>query len=303
MNDDAQKHEGIQKSSGGKESYFEILPLSPRKTKWEWIARDSAIGLLVFLVSYIATLFIKDTDEFFLMFCFLISTTVVVLLMPCRLLIFYFIKNIYVDGNYVNIQRIKPDDLLKRWGRNIGQDFVNIILETKLTVYLNFEMKNDSAFKIKYFHSPFYPDDERGSVVHNSRCFFDLNEVRSIERNIPRLRTGNGQCQGESQEQIQQLEKDRNGAKTEPARLARAEKRAEKANKDSLFFAHMMLEMVKDPAPKAVFTRQKYRDIAKGVARKAYIKEQNLNHPSFETIDRLRKSLPVQFRNEGNAPK
>ncbi|MFW5489116.1 MAG: hypothetical protein ACNI3A_12000 [Desulfovibrio sp.] len=133
--------------------------------------------------------------------------------------------------------------------------------------------------------------------------FFDLNEVRSIERNIPLLRTGNGQLLEELQERIQHLEKDRNDTKTEPARLARAEKRAEKANKDSLFFAHMMLEMVKDPAPKAVFTRQNYKDIAKGVAQKAYIVEQNLNHPSFETIDRLRKSLPVQFRNEGNAPK
>ncbi|MFW5489117.1 MAG: hypothetical protein ACNI3A_12005 [Desulfovibrio sp.] len=172
MNDDAQKHEGIQKSSGGKESYFKILPLSPRKTNWEWIARDSAIGLLVFLVSYISTRFIKDADDFFLMFCFLISTIVVVFLMLCRLLIFYCIKNMYVDGNYVNIQRIKPDDLLKRWGRNVGQDFVNIILETNLTVYLNSEMKNSSAFIIKYFHSPFYPDDARESVVHNSRCFF-----------------------------------------------------------------------------------------------------------------------------------
>ncbi|NDV28150.1 hypothetical protein [Desulfovibrio sp. JC010] len=228
--------------------------------------------------------------------------------------------------------RISAADLRKRWDREVGHDFLNVIFETRLKVFLRSERNPERALIARSFYSQFMPDKERIAILFNEGCFFDLDEVHRAEEACPRLkpvdyasiealRSKVDELQNELEMElrlkaelpevnveafdlkIKELEKELEDARTLKARLTKSEKKLEGARKEGFFFANMILEMVADPTAKKQFPHKEYKAIADKVITKDYIQKLEMVRPANSVIEEFRENLPAEFRHEGNKPK
>lgn len=195
--------------------------------------------------------------------------------------------------------RISAADLRKRWGREVSHDFLNVVFETRLNVYLRSEKNPKRALIVKGFYSQFMPDKDQVSILFNEGCFFDLNEILRVEEAYSRL----SQVDYASSPKIEELEKELEDARTLKARLSKSEKKLEGARKEGFFFANMVLEMVTDPTAKKQFPHKEYKAIADKVIAKDYIQNLEMVRPANSVIEEFRDNLPAEFRHEGNKPK
>ncbi|WP_320171135.1 hypothetical protein [Maridesulfovibrio sp.] len=199
--------------------------------------------------------------------------------------------------------KISAAELRKRWGREVSHDFLNVVFETKLNVYLRSEVEVERILIVKSFYSQFFPNKDRVAKLFNERCFFDFDEVMRAEEAFPRLKLGDYAAIDKLKLKIEKLEKELKDSRTLKARLTVAQNKLAGSRKEGFFFANMMLEMVKDPVSQKQFTADEYKVIADKVRDKDYIKKLEMVRPADSVIKEFRDNLPTDFRNESNTAK
>ncbi len=188
--------------------------------------------------------------------------------------------------------RISAAELRERWGRVVKHDFINVILETKMNIYLRSEVRPENVLRSKRFYSQFFPQQDRTNILFDKRCFFNLDQVEEVEQKYPRLWAGEHSVVGKLNLEIEELKKEVKSYQTKKARLTLAQKKLNGAQKEGFFLANMMLEMVKDPTPQKQFSHEEYQAIANNVKDKQYIQKLELVRPANTLIELSVKIYP-----------
>ncbi len=201
------------------------------------------------------------------------------------------------------VNKIPAVELRKRWGREVSHDFLNVVFETRLNVYLRSEVNSKRILIVRSFYSQFFPNKDRVAKLFNERCFFDFDEVLRAEKAFPRLKLGDYDAIEILKTETEELKKELKDSRTLKARLTVAQNKLVGARKEGFFFANMMLEMVRDPVSQKQFTTDEYKAIADKVRDKDYIQKLEIIRPKDSVIKEFRDNLPAEFRHEGNKPK
>ncbi|WP_319778065.1 hypothetical protein [Maridesulfovibrio sp.] len=296
---------GKAKSKVDEESKREILiqPLVQEK-----LDEDKLVDAVILFLSLIGPVLLvqygpNPSNMAFLAYAFVCTLIVCGSIWLLNRAVSYLAEGLNWFVKYEVKRRIPVSELRVRWNRTSSADFTNVVLETRLNVYFQFEYNSKKFSVLRYFYSSFFRQAERLKRLFDERCFFDLEEVEQIEQKYPRFLPKADRSGIEQDLKIEELEKELEDARTMKARLTKAKKKLDGARKEGFFFSNMILEMVVDPTPKQQFSHEEYKAIADTVIEKDYIKKLKLVRPANSVIEEFRKNIPIEFRKESNTAK
>ncbi|MFW5500062.1 MULTISPECIES: hypothetical protein [unclassified Maridesulfovibrio] len=296
---------GKAKSKVDEESKREILiqPLVQEK-----LDEDKLVDAVILFLSLIGPVLLvqygpNPSNMAFLAYAFVCTLIVCGSIWLLNRAVSYLAEGLNWFVKYEVKRRIPASELRVRWNRTSSADFTNVVLETRLNVYFQFEYNSKKFSVLRYFYSSFFRQAERLKRLFDERCFFDLEEVEQIEQKYPRFSPKADRSGIEQDLKIEELENELDAARTMKARLTKAKKKLDGARKEGFFFSNMILEMVVDPTPKQQFSHEEYKAIADTVIEKDYIKKLKMVRPANSVIEEFRKNTPIEFRKESNPAK
>ncbi|HAS90660.1 MAG TPA: hypothetical protein DCS48_15385 [Desulfovibrio sp.] len=296
---------GKAKSKAVEESKREILiqPLVQEK-----LGEDKLVDAVILFLSLIGPVLLvqygpNPSNMAFLAYAFVCTLIVCGSIWLLNRAVSYLAEGLNWFVKYEVKRRIPASELRVRWNRTSSADFTNVVLETRLNVYFQFEYNSKKFSVLRYFYSSFFRQTERLNRLFDERCFFDLEEVEQIEQKYPRFSPKVDTSGKEQELKIEELENELDAARTMKARLTKAKKKLDGARKEGFFFSNMILEMVVDPTPKQPFSHKEYKEIADKVISKEYIQNLEMVRPADSVIKEFRENLPIEFRKESNTAK